>query len=148
MSLVRLSEHVKVKVTHLDHLLHPMWSPGMSSLVFACFPRPRVTGDCNEGCQNSATSLRAGFCQGDPLGEPSPSATPASENVHTLRGHPARYVHFLKLAITYGDLPRLHFHSNGAGFSVSTAVVQATKPAGEGMQHRLIGIWQAQEVHY
>ena len=50
---------------------------GMSSLAFASFPKSWVTGDCNEGCQNPATSLQAGFCQGDPLGEPSPSATPA-----------------------------------------------------------------------
>ena len=63
-------------------------------------------GDCNEGCQNSATSLRAGFCQGNPLGEPSPSATPASENVHSLRGHPVRYVNSLELTITCGNLPR------------------------------------------
>ncbi len=49
----------------------------MSSLVFSRFPRSWVTGDRNEGCQNPASSLRAGFCQGNPLGEPSPSATPA-----------------------------------------------------------------------
>jgi hypothetical protein len=63
-------------------------------------------GDCNEGCQNPATGLRAGFCQGNPLGAPSPSETPASENVHTLRGHPTRYVHSLKPAINSSDLLR------------------------------------------
>jgi len=31
---------------------------------------------------------------------------------------------------------------------VSTAVAQATKPAGEGMRHRLVGICQVQEAHY
>jgi hypothetical protein len=61
-----------------------------------------VAGDCNEGCQNQATGLRAEFCLGNPFGAPSPSATPASENVHALRGHHARYVHFLEPAITYG----------------------------------------------
>ena len=29
-------------------------------------------GDCNEGCQNPVTGLRAGLCQGNPLGAPSP----------------------------------------------------------------------------
>ena len=47
----------------------------MSRLVFICFLKSWVTGDCSEGCQNPASGLRAGFCQGDPLGEPSPSAT-------------------------------------------------------------------------
>ncbi len=49
-------------------------------------------------------SISSLFCQGNPLGEPSPRATPASENVHTLQGHPAWYVHLLEPAITYGDL--------------------------------------------
>jgi|LSQX01.2.fsa_nt_gb hypothetical protein len=71
----------------------------MSSLVFARFSRSWVAGDCNEGCQNSATSLRAEFCQGDPLGAPSPSATPATRTVRTLP----------KLGITYGDLLRNHY---------------------------------------
>jgi hypothetical protein len=33
MSSVRLSKHVKVKVTHLDHLLHPMWGLGCISIL-------------------------------------------------------------------------------------------------------------------
>jgi hypothetical protein len=74
----------------------------MGPLVFACFLKSLVTGDCNEGCQNPASNLRAGFCLGDPLGEPSPSATPVSENVHTLRGHPAWYVHLPELSIICG----------------------------------------------
>ena len=78
----------------------------MSSLIFARFLRSQVAGDCNKGCQNSATGLRAGFCLGDPLEAPSPSRAPASENVHTLRGHPARYVHLPELLITCGNLIR------------------------------------------
>lgn len=30
----------------------------MSSLVFVCFPRSQDAGDCNEGCEKSATGLR------------------------------------------------------------------------------------------
>jgi hypothetical protein len=65
------------------------YSLSVSSLVFPRFSSSWVArtvrtfseaSDCNEGCQNSATGLRAGFCQGDPLGEPSPSATPATLN--------------------------------------------------------------------
>ena len=67
----------------------------MSLLVFACSPRSWVTGDCNEGCQNPATCPQAGFCQGNPLGVPVPSATPA-----TLHG---TYI-LLELAIAYSDL--------------------------------------------
>ncbi len=52
----------------------------ISSLVFSRFPRSWVVGACSEGCQNSASRLRAEFCQGNPLGEPSPSVTPATLN--------------------------------------------------------------------
>jgi len=43
----------------------------MSSLVFARFPIVLGGRWLQRGCQNSATGLRAGFCQGDLLGEPS-----------------------------------------------------------------------------
>ena len=42
------------------------------------------------------------FVKATRLGSRPLSATPASENVHTLRGHPARYVDFPEPAITYG----------------------------------------------
>ena len=65
-------------------------------------------------------SMSSLFCHGNPLGAPSPSATPASENVHTLRGHPTRYVHSLEPAITYGDLLRsLKWNQGGAGSALS-----------------------------
>jgi len=44
----------------------------MNSLVFARFPSSWGAGDCNDGRQDSATGIRAGFCQGNPPGEPSP----------------------------------------------------------------------------
>jgi len=58
------------------------------------------------GCQDSATSATGPeFCQGNPPWGAVPRVQHRPpENVHTLRGHPARYVTLsLEPAITYGD---------------------------------------------
>ena len=85
----------------------------MNSLVFVRLPRFWVSADCNEGCQNPASGSRAGFCLGDPLGEPPPSATPVTSHSTDIFGN------LRLLTAIYSDSLRGDYPTGGDGRAYS-----------------------------